>query len=207
MKSVKTPVTVTAERWYDFGGGHGLPEHVTVPGAPETTLPGEAVGESRQTELEHAVHAAHTPAMIASLIVAGLGILVAFLVYMKKMVDVERLAQKLRPLYLFLLNKWYFDEIYEKWIVVPFVLLTTRALAWFDNTVVDGAVNGAAKITVVASSVSGWFDKYVVDGLVNLTAYVAGFSGLVFRKFQTGRVQTYIVFVVLGIVVLFYVFY
>ncbi len=212
MQSVKTPATVTAQQWYDFGERHALPEHLAAPGAgeaapPAEAAPPEAAGASRQKELEHAIHAAHVPAMITSLIVAGLGILFAFLVYRKKLVDPDRVAARLRPVYLFLLNKWYFDEIYEKWIVVPFVLLTTRLLNWFDTYIVDGAVNGAAKITVVASAVSGWIDKYIVDGLVNLTAYGAGFLGLVFRKFQTGRVQTYIVFVVIGIVVLFYVFY
>jgi len=54
--------------------------------------------------------------------------------------------------------------------------------------------------------VSGRFDTLVVDGLVNLTAYLSGLAGLVFRKFQTGRVQTYIVFAVASMIVLFFVF-
>ena len=39
---------------------------------------------------------------------------------------------------------------------------------------------------------------------MNGVAYVSGFFGLLFRKFQTGRVQTYIIFVLLGAIVLFY---
>ena len=35
-------------------------------------------------------------------------------------------------------------------------------------------------------------------------AYVSGFFGLVLRKFQTGRIQTYLLFVILGMVILFY---
>jgi NADH:ubiquinone oxidoreductase subunit 5 (subunit L)/multisubunit Na+/H+ antiporter MnhA subunit len=53
---------------------------------------------------------------------------------------------------------------------------------------------------------AGGFDKYVVDGLVNGVAYMSGFSGIVLRKFQSGRVQTYIVFVLIGVMVLFFMF-
>lgn len=212
MKMVKTPVTVAGEHWYQFGNehgelAHGSPRRVEMTSASDHATSAIEHEHPMQVELEHKVHASHLPAMITSLIVAGLGIVVAFGVYKKKMIDVEALAKKMKPLYLFLLNKWYFDEIYEKWIVVPFVLLTTRIMAWFDRYIIDGAVDGAAKITVLTSWLSGLFDKYVVDGLVNLTAYTTGFFGLIFRKFQTGRVQTYIVFVVLGVVILFYTFY
>ena len=208
MKNVPTPVTVTAGNWYQFHDAHPASEPAAQSAEAthhETeTAPAE---HPMQAALEHKVHESHLPAMITSLLVAGLGILFAFLVYRKKMIDVDRVAEKLRPLHLFLLNKWYFDEIYEKWIVIPFVLLTTNVLRWFDEYIVDGVVNGSAKITVVSSWVSGLFDKYVIDGLVNFTAYFTGFFGLLFRKFQTGRVQTYIVFVVLGVVILFYAFY
>jgi hypothetical protein len=49
----------------------------------------------------------------------------------------------------------------------------------------------------------GGFDNTIVDGLVNATAYVAGFFGLVTRRVQTGKVQTYLVFVILGVMIFF----
>ena len=72
---------------------------------------------------------------------------------------------------------------------------------------VDGAVNGVASVTRFQAWLSGQFDKYVVDGLVNFAGYFVGFFGIVFRKTQTGRIQTYVAFVVLGVIVLFYAFY
>src|SRR5439155_26786462 len=39
-----------------------------------------------------------------------------------------------------LFNKYWVDEIYNLFVVRPFLKLT-RALAWFDATIVDGAVN------------------------------------------------------------------
>ncbi len=49
----------------------------------------------------------------------------------------------------------------------------------------------------------GGFDNKIVDGMVNLTAYFAGFAGLLTRRIQTGKVQTYLAFVLLGIMVFF----
>jgi NADH-quinone oxidoreductase subunit L len=49
----------------------------------------------------------------------------------------------------------------------------------------------------------GGFDNKIVDGIVNLVAYLAGLSGLLARRLQTGKVQTYLVFVLFGIMAFF----
>jgi NADH-quinone oxidoreductase subunit L len=140
-----------------------------------------------------------------SLLMAGLGILLAFVIYQWRFISADNLAIKLRPLYNFSYNKWYFDELYSK-TAVAFTLGLSNFLAWFDQKVIDGIVNGTATITRHTSFASGTFDKVVVDGLVNLTAAVTGFFGLVFRKLQTGKVQTYLVMVLTGIIILFFIF-
>lgn len=178
MQAVPTPATVTGGQWYTYS----------------------------QEAFDHATHDAHYPAMFTSLVVAGLGILIAFGIYRKRMMDIDAFTERMRGVHTFLSAKWYFDEIYEKWVVVPFVHLVARILNWFDAKIVDGAVNGAATVTHWHSAISGWIDKYIVDGLVNGSAYAVGFFGIAFRKTQTGRIQTYIAFAVFGIVVLFYVF-
>ena len=86
------------------------------------------------------------------------------------------------------------------------MLSVANAWKWFDGTVVDGVVNGMGVITKSGAYISGKFDTIVVDGLVNLTAYMSGFGGLVLRKFQTGRIQTYIVFVVFGVMAFYFAF-
>ena len=48
--------------------------------------------------------------------------------------------------------------------------------------------------------------RWSIDGIVNLTAYLSGFGGLVLRKFQTGKVQTYVLFTVASVLVLYFVF-
>lgn len=152
-----------------------------------------------------AMHSAHYPAMILSLIVAVMGIFFAFYVYQWKKINTDAVAVKIKPVYEFSLNKWYFDELYHS----TFVALTlglSRLFAWFDKKIIDGIVDGFATVTKMSSSFIGGFDRVVIDGLVNLTAYLSGFIGILFRKFQTGKVQTYIIFVIFSIVILLFVF-
>jgi len=171
---------------------------------PESVSP--ATVAPPPTEMfEEALHHVHGSAMALSLLMAGLGILVAFATYAWKKIDADAVARRLHLLHQFLLNKWYFDEAYDSLVVRP-LLSMTRGLRWFDTTVVDGLVNAAGWLTRGISFVSGRVDTIVVDGAVNLTAYLSGVFGLVLRKFQTGKVQTYIMFVVLSVVIFYFVY-
>ena len=152
-----------------------------------------------------AMHSAHYPAMILSLFMAIGGILCAFVFYQWKKVDVEKLTNSIKPLYTFSLNKWYFDELYDKTFVAGLLGLT-RVFYWFDSKIIDGIVNGSAEVTRRFAFFTGGFDRIVVDGLVNLTAYISGFFGLIFRRVQTGKVQTYIVLVIFSLIILFFLF-
>lgn len=156
-------------------------------------------------EYTETMHWAHYKAMFASLIVAGLGILIAFMFYAWKKLDADKLADKIKGLYNFSLNKWYLDELYDA-TAVSGTLNTGKGLSWFDQKIVDGAVNGSAWLTRFTSKLSGLFDTYVVDGLVNFSAFFSGFVGLNFRKLQTGKVQTYIVYIVFAVIILLFFF-
>jgi len=163
---------------------------------------GEIIHSEMYTE---AMHKAHYPAMFLSLAVAGIGILFAFLIYHWRKISADMLAEKLRPLHYFSENKWFIDELYHAtWIAGTMAF--SRLLAWFDTYIVDGAVNGAAVVTKFVSKLSGLFDTFVVDGFVNFTAFISGFIGLNFKKLQTGKVQTYVVFVIFAIIVIMLVF-
>ena len=188
-KWVKTPTTI-------------VPKELAFPFMVNENISQEVVHSEVYME---AMHHAHSTAMMISLLMAGLGILLAFVIYQWRFISADNLAIKLRPLYNFSYNKWYFDELYSK-TAVAFTIGLSNFLAWFDQKVIDGIVNGTATITRHTSFASGTFDKVVVDGLVNLTGAVTGFFGLVFRKLQTGKVQTYLVMVLTGIIILFFIF-
>ncbi|MDY0082530.1 MAG: NADH-quinone oxidoreductase subunit L [Ignavibacteriaceae bacterium] len=163
---------------------------------------GEILYSEQYTE---AMHSAHYPAMFLSLFFAALGLLGAFAFYQWKKVNVDNLVNSVKPLYNFSLNKWYFDEFYQKTFVAG-LFGFSRLLYWFDSKIVDGIVNGSATVTHALSTFMGGFDKYVVDGLVNFMAYLSGFFGLLFRRVQTGKVQTYIVLVIFSIIIFFFFF-
>jgi NADH-quinone oxidoreductase subunit L len=178
---------------------------LTTKVAEETSISGhEAAAGASMTVLESEIHHSHSTAMFLSIIIAGFGILLAFLFYYWKKINADKVANSIKPLYNFSLNKWYFDEFYQATFVGGTVTLS-KILAWFDNTVIDGIVNGVAKVSRGLAYFSGTFDNVIVDGIVNLIANITGFLGLIFRKTQTGKVQTYLLFVVIGLAALFYV--
>jgi NADH-quinone oxidoreductase subunit L len=165
--------------------------------------PGDSVEHTSLNEI--VLEEVREPGLVLSLSMAILGILAAFVIYQWKKIDAEKLKQSVMPVYTFLLNKWYFDELYGA-TVVGGTIVFSKMLAWFDNNIIDGIVNGAATVTRLWSSSSGWFDNHVVDGLVNFSAWFTGLLGRGTRRIQTGKVQTYIVFALLGVMIIFFAF-
>jgi NADH-quinone oxidoreductase subunit L len=85
-----------------------------------------------------AVH--HIPAIIGllPLVVALLGIAAAYLFYMVRPDLPALVAARFRALYLFLLNKWYFDELYDVLFVRTAFWLGRLLWRQGDGTVIDG---------------------------------------------------------------------
>ena len=202
LKWIKTPELVTPQSSrYSF-----MRSDAKEPASMTEIKSAEAGPEVMYSETyEDALHHAHIPGLILSLLLAGGGILLAFMFYQWKKLDPDKLANKVQPLYKLSFNKWYFDEIYYASFVAGTVGLS-KSLAWFDNTIIDGLVNFSATFTRGFSRASGKFDNIVVDGLVNFMAYLSAFIGLIFRRFQTGKVQTYIVLVIFSLVILLLIF-
>ncbi len=164
---------------------------------------GGAVQEAAHAATESAAHGAHTIAMALSIAFAFGGIAVAMMYYYWNKYSAEAVSKKFAGIYNFLLNKWYFDELYQA-TAVRGTLLLSKAMGWFDLNVIDGMVNNTARLTTLISFGSGATDNRVVDGLVNLVARIIGWFGATLREIQTGRVQAYIL-MALGAFILLYV--
>ena len=87
------------------------------------------------------------------------------------------LAESQRPLYLFLLNKWYFDELYDWVFVRPAKWLGGFLWKKGDGAVIDGSINGVAM------------------GIIPMLTRLAG-------RAQSGYMFHYAFAMVLGIVIL-----
>ncbi len=214
QRVVSPETAVPAAYQWDFllpeGGAHAHTlhadaGHAVVASQNAEVAAGEPAGIHFRNKLQEEVHHFHYIAMILSLLIAGSGIALAFLIYQYKVISAEKLEAKFRRLHTFSLNKWYFDELYEK-TVIGYTLLTSKGLALFDNYIIDGIVNLFAAINRIAGQAIGIFDNVVIDGAVNLLANLTGYTGIMLRKLQTGRVQSYVMFALLGLLILFFVF-
>lgn len=88
-----------------------------------------------------------------------------------------RLAENQRPLYLLLLNKWYFDELYNVIFIKPAKWIGKQLWKKGDGNVIDGTLNGVAM------------------GIVPFITRLAG-------RAQSGYIFTYAFAMVIGIAVL-----
>ncbi|HKL05984.1 MAG TPA: NADH-quinone oxidoreductase subunit L [Roseovarius sp.] len=173
-----------------FGGAYGEPAQELVEAVAERSpkaselhyvmdsAPGEAaIYIAPENTVLHEAHYVPTWVKLSPFIAMVLGLIVAYWFYIVNPSLPKRLAENQRPLYLFLLNKWYFDEIYDFLIVRP-----ARALGQFfwkrgDGDVIDGSINGVAM------------------GIVPFFTRLAG-------RAQSGYMFTYAFAMVIGIAVL-----
>ena len=75
----------------------------------------------------------------------AVGLATAYLFYIARPDLPKALADSQRPLYLFLLNKWYFDEVYEFLFVAPAKAAGRFLWKKGDLGVIDGTLHGVAR--------------------------------------------------------------
>ena len=160
-------------------------------------------GNLTANEIAEYAHHAHYLAMGLSLFVASIGILLAYLIYQRKVISANNIAEKFGFFYDWSLNKFYFDENYNRYLYQPFLRLA-HAISWLDWEFYDKYfINGFGKLTKVLGNISGKFDYNGIDqGAVDGFGRVSNAAGKVLRNVQTGRLQNYLLFVVAGILVI-----
>jgi NADH-quinone oxidoreductase subunit L len=115
---------------------------------------------------------------VSPFIAMVLGFFVAWVFYIRKPDWPARLAVAQRPLYLFLLNKWYFDEIYDVLIVRPMKWLARFLWKRGDGDVIDGTLNGIAlgivpRLTRLAGRLqSGYLFHYAFAMVIGITILI-----------------------------------
>jgi NADH-quinone oxidoreductase subunit L len=120
--------------------------------------------------------------MVFSVLVAAMGIVMAYVWYVKDTSIPNRLADRFKGMYNLLLNKYKVDEVY-------------------NYLFVDGLVHKLAKVLHAVGDVK------IVDGAVNGVANLIGRTSEKGRKLQTGLVQEYAFSMGLGLVVLVGLYY
>ncbi|RYH03266.1 NADH-quinone oxidoreductase subunit L [Salipiger sp. IMCC34102] len=117
-------------------GGH----HFTFGGAP-----GEgAIYISPDNHVLDDAHEAPIWVKVAPFFAMLIGFLTALQMYIRRPELPAQLAANQRPLYNFLLNKWYFDELYNFVFVRPAGWLGRTLWKRGDEGTIDGGINGLA---------------------------------------------------------------
>jgi NADH-quinone oxidoreductase subunit L len=119
-------------------------------------------------------------ARLSPLILGVAGIALAYWWYMFQPAIPVRLAARFPAVYQFLLNKWYFDELYDRVFVQPALWLARVLWQVGDAGIIDGMPNGVASLTADGS-------RQVV-------------------KLQTGSLALYAFVMLIGVVFLITVF-
>ncbi|MBI2354195.1 MAG: NADH-quinone oxidoreductase subunit L [Deltaproteobacteria bacterium] len=143
---------------------------------------------SHEYMAQHAAHGGHHSVALEwglmglSVLIALAGITVAFTMYVKNTELPARFTAAFPALHRAVFNKWFIDELYDFVFVNPCKAFGRFLWKGFDVVVVDGIVNGVAKV-------------------------VMGFSG-VFRYMQSGLIHNYAWTMAFGVVVIlgYYVF-
>ncbi|MDU8910565.1 NADH-quinone oxidoreductase subunit L [Aestuariicoccus sp. MJ-SS9] len=142
------------------------------------STPGEAaIYIAPENTILHEAHYVPTWVKLSPFVAMLIGLGVAYLFYIVNPALPKRLAEAQRPLYLFLLNKWYFDEIYDFVFVKPARALGRLLWKRGDGAVIDGSINGVAM------------------GIIPFFTRLAG-------RAQSGYIFTYAFAMVIGIAVL-----
>jgi NADH-quinone oxidoreductase subunit L len=121
---------------------------------------------------------------IGPTILGVLGIALAYLFYMFRPGIPVALAGQFGAIYRFVLNKWYFDELYAAVVVGPLMRLASFLWKVGDGQIIDGIPNGIASLTSDGSQQivklqTGSVAQYAFVMLIGLVALVSIF--LIFR--------------------------
>ena len=125
--------------------------------------------------LIHAMHGVPYLVKYAAFIVMLIGLFVAWLAYIKDTSIPGKTAEQLGPIYRFLYNKWYFDELYHYLFIVPAFWLGRQF--WKLGDV-------------------GTIDRFGPNGI----AWVVEKGAVGARRFQTGYLYSYALVMLLGLV-------
>ncbi len=107
-------------------------------------------------------------------LIAVAGVAIAYRLWVVDTEEPARLRQRLKPLYTFLINKWYFDELIDVLVVRP-----TAAIGRFASTVLERGVIG--------------------DGITGGTTAIVRAGSATVRRWQSGLLRGYAAAIVLGV--------
>jgi len=162
--------------------------------------------------LEEGVRFAHAGEFIprvalVSTVLALIAIVLAYGIYGRDPVEegeTDPLEEGAAPAFNFLLNRWYWDDVYHTIFVAPYIMLGdlfANTIDWnfwhdfFHDSILGGAYRGLAEFW------SKPVEFGLIDGAVNGIANLIGGSSSRLRHVQTGYVRNYALAIGIGVLI------
>ena len=151
-------------------------------GHEEATFWGKAITRLADNEIVHHIHDVPGWVKLSPFVAMVVGFLVALLFYIVNTALPKYFAEGLEPLYRFLLNKWYFDELYDFLFVNPAKRLGRFLWKKGDGAVIDGlGPDGvAARVADITRGAvklqTGYVYHYAFAMLLGAAALITWFS-------------------------------
>jgi NADH-quinone oxidoreductase subunit L len=114
--------------------------------------------------------------MAVSIVIAVLGIVLAYKMYIKDPALPDRAAERYKPMYSLVANKYWVDELYDWAFVGPLIRFSVFLWRKVDELLVDGIVNGVGAVARGGSEI--------------------------FKRLETGNIQSYALSILVGIVIM-----
>jgi NADH-quinone oxidoreductase subunit L len=138
---------------------------------------GQAIFFAPDNHVPHEAHEVPTWVAMLPLVMGIIGIGFAFFAYMKRTDLPAKISKGFGPIYTFVYNKWFFDELFDATLVRPAMKLGRIFWKGGDGAIIDGLGP---------------------DGISKLTVKLAGRAS----KLQTGYVYHYAFVMMVGVVAL-----
>ena len=100
----------------------------------------------------------------------------------------------------FLIKGFYLDRLYHATIARSATYLSQMTMR-IDVRWIDGGIHMIAYAQVTIANLVGWFDRFIVDGLVSLSSRMVQGAGAFIRSFQEGKIQLYIFWSSMAIII------
>ncbi|AGK57458.1 NADH:ubiquinone oxidoreductase subunit L [Hyphomicrobium denitrificans 1NES1] len=144
-------------------------------GHEEQAFWGAALFRSDTNHVLHEMHNVPEWVSYSSFVAMLIGFAIAWVYYIRAPWLPAATARAFKPLYLFLLNKWYFDELYDLIFVRGAFAIGRLLWKGGDGAVIDGAVDGTAagvgRVTArVVRLQTGYLYHYAFAMLVGVAA-------------------------------------
>ena len=170
---------------YVLAAGALLAGYIFAPyfiGHAEAEFWGSSIFRGAENHIIHEMHDVPAWVKYSPFVAMVLGFALAFLFYISNTRLPQQLAAMHQPVYQFLLNKWYFDELYDAIFVRPAMWIGRFLWKKGDGTVIDGLGPDGVSARVGDLSVqavklqTGYVYHYAFAMLIGVAALVSWFS-------------------------------